>query len=271
MVLPIAALHLAIYGLAQSSYMRSSAQIGFTLHDLGWKAYVLLLDPYPWFADGQGLLQRAPWIALGMAGLVPALVQGPKTRMLAAMLIVHGVLYVAYADLWPTGLWRFLNIHYFVWAIPGYALLAGLLLRDLARPGRTRRVAWASLVATTIVLCVRVLPKAVPDDRPAKAVDFAGPLPPFIDTFLMGRLALRDGRGVLHDYTDFRALLYPGGVRVMALRRDLVGPIEWLPGDAPQGFEGTHPGVRWTTSIRLVWPPQWLQQASPPAILVPDH
>jgi hypothetical protein len=268
-LVPVVALHLAIYGPVESLYMQNSARIGFTLHDLGWKAYVLLLDPYPWFADGKGLLQHAHWIALGLAGLVPALARGAKDRMLAAVLVVQGVLYVSYVDLLPTGLWRFLNIHYFAWAIPGYALLAALLLRDLAWPGWARRIALASLAGTAIVLCLRVVPEAVAEDQPAKAVDFAGPSPSFFDTYLAGELALRDARGVLHDDTDMRAFLYPGGVRVIGLRRDLVGPVEWLPGQAPPGFDGTAPSARWAASVRLAWPPRWLRRASPPGIPVP--
>lgn len=268
-LVPIAALHLAIYGAAESAYMRSSAQVGFTLHDLGWKAYVLLVDPHPWFAEGEGLLQRAPWIALGLAGVVPALARGAKERMLAAMLGVHLVLYVSYVDLLPTGMWRFLNIHYFAWAIPGYSLLAALLLRDLVRPGWARRIGGASLVATAVVLCLRVVPKAVGEDHPAKAVDFAGRMPAFAATYMDGTLALRDARGVLRNYVDMRVFLAPGGVRVIGLRRDVVGPVEWLAGDAPRGFESPVPTVRWAISTRLAWPPPWLHRAPPSEIPMP--
>ena len=266
---PIVALHLAIYGPVPSLYMRNSAQLGFTLHDLGWKAYVLLLDPYPWFADGAGLLQHAHWIALGLAGLVPALLRGAKDRMLAAVLVLHGVLYVSYLDLLPTGLWRFMNVHYFAWAVPGYALLATLLVRDLVKPGTARRIAALSLAGTGVVLCLRCVPVEVAVQEPAKAVDFAGPMPPFLDTYLLKPLAVRDARGVLENIRDMRVVLYPRGVRVIALRRDFAGPVEWLPGEAPPGFEGTAPSARWADSIRLAWPPRWLSRASPPGIPVP--
>lgn len=268
-LVPVMALHLAIYGPAPSLYMRDSSQIGFTLNDLGWKAYVLLLDPYPWFADGAGLLQHAHWIALGLAGLAPALVRGPKGRMLGAVLAVHGLLYVSYVDLLPTGLWRFLNVHYFAWAVPGYALLAALLVRDLARPGRARRIAVLSLAGTGVLLCLRCVPQAVAAQDPAKALDFAGPTPSFVETYLTKPLAIRDARGVLLNLADMRVILYPGGVRVVGLRRDLVGPVEWLPGKAPPGFDGTVPVARWANSIRLAWPPPWLSRARQPGIPVP--
>ena len=155
------------------------------------------------------------------------------------------------------------------WAIPGYALLAVLLLRDLAQAGWARRIACASLVTTTIILCIRVVPKAVTEDQPAKAVDFTGPLPPFTDTYLAGRLALQDAHGILMANTDIRGFLYPGGVRVIGMRRALVGPIEWLPGKAPQGFEQVAPSMRWAASVQLAWPPRWLRRAAAPGIPVP--
>lgn len=268
-VVPIVVLHLLIYGPAQSLYMQSSARIGFTLHDFGWKAYVLFVDPFPWFADGKGLLQHAHWIALGLAGVVPALLGGAKSRMLAGVLIAHGILYVSYVDLLPSGLWRFLNVHYFAWAVPGYALLAVLLLRDVVASRRSRVVAGASVVGVGLLLCVRVVPRPVAGDEPAKALDFAGPLPPFPDTYLAGRLALQDARGVLRDQTDMRAVIYPGGVRVVGLRRDMAGPVSWAPGQAPQGFEGAAPSARWGIGLQLAWPPRWLRRASPPGIPVP--
>ena len=175
---PLIALHLLVFGQAATPYLHNSASIGFTTDDLGWKAYVIWVDPFAWFADGEGILERAPWIALGACGLVPALIRGPKDRMLAAALAIHAALYTSYVDLLPTGLWRFMNIHYFVWAIPGYALLAALLLRDLLQRGAPRLVAVGSAAATFLVLSLRVLPTPVPETDPAKAIDFTGPLPP---------------------------------------------------------------------------------------------
>ena len=270
-VLPVVALHLAIYGFAQSPYMLSSARIGFTLFDFGWKSYVLFVDPTPWFADGEGILQRSPWVALGLAGAVAALLRGQKDRVVVAVLAVHAVLYIAYVDLLPFGLWRFLNIHYFAWAYPGYALLAALLVRDLARlrANRMRWVGLGSIAVTLVVLCLRVGLVPVTTERPAKALDFAGPLPPYLDTLFIARLELKDARGEMMNVSDFRTILYPGGVRVIGLRRDFSGPVAWVPGHAPAGFEGTAPAMRWGASLRAKWPPVWFSRAPPPAIPIP--
>ena len=268
---PVVALHLAVHGLTKNGYLVSSGLVGFTLDDLGWKAFVLLLEPQPWFADGQGLLQRAPWVALGLAGFAPALVRGQKDRMLGAVLLAHLVLYVSYVDLLPPGLWRFLHVHYFAWAVPGYALLAALLLRDLARPGWPRGIAGASVAAVAVVLGLRVVPAAAADGEAAKAVDFAGPVLPFTATYLDWSLALQDSRGVLRNMVDVRVLIHPAGVRVLALRRGLVGAVGWIPGRAPPGYEGATPTARWTTATRFTWPPRWLRPAPPSAIGVPSE
>ncbi len=228
---PQAGLHLLIYGAQPSDYMRVSRELGFTLHDIGWKAYVVLVDPYQWFTDGQGILRRLPWIALALAGLVPALAGGRAAAVLALALAVHLLLYVSYIDLMPTGLWRFNNIHYWKWAIPGYALLAWLLVRDLVR----WRWALPSYAAATGLLLVgvlsfvRVAPRAVGADEPAKMLEFHGPSPGF-DQSNFGNFILRDAQGPLRNVPDIRAIPVPGGMRVVALTRDFVGPVSFEPG-----------------------------------------
>ena len=125
------------------------------------------------------------------------------------------------------------------------------------------------MAGTLLVLCLRIVPAPVAADQPAKAVDFPGPLPPFIDTFLSGRLALRDQEGVLLDYRDMRGFLVPGGLRVIGLRRYIRGSLEWLPGHAPEGYDRVVPSTRWAPAVQLAWPPRWLRRAAPPGIPVP--
>jgi len=158
---PYVALYVRIYGAHLPEYMTQSREIGFTLYDWGWTAYVILVDSRGWFMDDEGLLHRAPWIALACARLLPALFRGRAAALLAALLLAHGPLYLSYVDLLPTGFWRFNNIHYWQWAVPGYGILAWLLLIDLIHPlTRTRRwVASVSLIVTGIALCMHVEPR----------------------------------------------------------------------------------------------------------------
>jgi hypothetical protein len=263
-VLAYAALHLAIYGPRPSEYMRDSRAIGFTFYDLPWKAYVILLDPRAWFGEGEGLMRRCPWIALAIAGLVPALRLGRPMVVLAAMLAAHAMLYLSYVDLLPTGLWRFDNVHYFVWAMPGYGLLGFVLLRDLARPGRRRWLAVGTSVTTAALLCVRLEPMEVPAASAAKMLVYPG-LGAGFDEAYFAKLLLRDVRGELASVQDLRAFPAPGGLRVIALRRPFAAGPEWVAGHAPD-WPGAAPAAnlpptRWAISPRFGWP-CWLLQSA---------
>ena len=243
---PVAAyvlLHLAIYGPHPSQYMIVAGDIGFTLHDLWWKAYVIFVEPRAWFMDGEGLLRRAPWIALAIAGVVPALLRGRATALLAIVLLLQAGLYCAYVDLVPLGFWRYNNVHYWVWAIPGYGLLAAMLLRDLAwSPGR-RRLAAASLVVTLAVLCIHINPRPVAEDTPAQMLDFSGAVPGF-DQSYFAPLTLVDARGALMNLRQMRAFPIPGGMRVVAMRRSFFGPVAWQAGHAPADTAMAQPARR---------------------------
>ena len=251
-LLPMAALHLAIYGFAPSEYMLISRRLGFSLHDFGWKAYVILADPYPWFADGPGLLRRVPWVALALAGFVPALVRGGAAGVLAAALGAHLILYLTYMDLLPTGIWRFNNVHYWKWAMPGYALLAYLLLRDLVR-WRWAAPSYAALAGVLLAAglsAVRVAARPAGPDMPAKMLEFHGTSPGFEQAYF-SPLVVHDAQGRLENVNDIRAIPIEGGVRLIALRRPFQGAITAEPGHGlPAGLLDTQP-VRYAAGLAL--------------------
>ena len=253
--LPYAALYLAIYGAHPTEYMRQSAGIGVTLHDFGWKAYVILADPRAWFRDGEGLLQRLPWVFLGLAGLLPAIASGGAPALLAVGLCLHAVVYIGYIDLLPTGLWRYNNIHYWNWAIPGYALLAFTLLRDLARWRAAPRfpVAPVSLALAVVLALIRIDPAPAVPGAPAKMLAWGGVSPGFADSYF-GHLALRDGRGVVTNISDFRAIPVPGGMRVVMLSRKIGPGVTWVPAEAPLEGAGTGEVGRYQERVALGWP-----------------
>jgi hypothetical protein len=146
--------------------------------------------------------------------------------MLAAALLVHLLVFVSYVDLLPTGLWRFNNLHYFKWAIPGYALLGALLVRDLVRwRWAVPQVASAAaLVLLAGLSLLRVAPVAVAADAPAKMLIFHGDAPGF-DPSYFGDWAVRDAAGTQDNVTAVRGFPVPGGMRVIALRRPFVGEV----------------------------------------------
>ena len=248
---PYAALHWRIYGLGPSPYMAMSTGLGFTPYDLGWKAYTLLADPRDWFLDGRGLLWEAPWAALALAGLAVAWAHGRAAGLLAVLILLHTLLYISYVDLLPTGLWRFFNVHYWQWALPGLALLAFLAVRDLLR---WRRAPWFPLAPLAVaaslpLLLLRPMPVEVPAGVPAKMLAYAGPMPGFMEAYFT-ELALRDSKGEMHGFGALRALPVIGGMRVYALRRPFGDDPAWVV--PPPGWPASTPvryGIGWRLGV----------------------
>jgi len=251
--LPYAALHLAIYGPRMSSYMLNSRSVGFTLHDPVWRAFVLLIEPRRWFFAGQGLIERVPWLLLGFAGTFTAWRRGGAPALLAACLTAYCLLMLSYVDLLPTGLWRYFNIHYFKWTLPGFGLLAWLLVRDLR--GHSR-LAWGALAIVLMLSCVRVIPRPAAPNEAAVAVDIPGPPETEKDTTMTPSLAAVDAVGLLQNVTVMRAFPLPGGdgVRLIGLRRDLQGDVRWAEGHGLPMPANPLPQQRWAEKISFGYP-----------------
>lgn len=200
------------------------------------------------------MLRRFPWMILGFAGILVAWRRGAVAVMLATMLVAHMALYISYVDLMPTGLWRFLNVHYFTWAMPGYALFAALLLRDLTRRADWR---WAagSLAFVLAISAIRLEPTSVGVGQAAKMIDIAGPVPPFMTTY-MSRLPAHDDVGPLLNIQSIRAFPIATGTRVIGIRRWITGPLVWEDG-TPAGMNAQGAQTRYSISLRWGWP-RWL-------------
>lgn len=227
-ILVLFALHVASFGLEASPYMRHSATLGFSMHAYGWKAYNLLVEPRAWWGDGVGLLQRAPWIAFA-ALLIPfALRGGTGVLLLTLAAGLHLAVYIAYVDLLPTGFWRYRNVHYVKWAMPGFALLAWLGLRA-AWAARASRP-WAPCLTATpvaILLCLRFVPEPVANEigGQARAVLLRDVRAGMADTYFDERNSLTDRRGEARNIGDVRFFPALDGTRVLWLRRDAELPI----------------------------------------------
>ncbi|MEG3178051.1 hypothetical protein U1872_17545 [Sphingomonas sp. RB3P16] len=225
-------LYTAIYGFAPSPYMLYSAQYGFTFGWLGWKAYVLLVDPRGWFGDGIGLLEYAPWLLLGGAGLIAAcaatpIARRPVTIAVAAAGLTYVALMLTYVDLLPSGLWRFNNLHYFKWVFPLFGLFALRFLLDAWR----RPVLLLAIVPILLALTIRLEPVRVGPSEPARLVIFPAPngatwLPTYFATAWM-----TDSTGELRNSFDYHQILDGPQVRAVALRRAFTGNEQWLGDD----------------------------------------
>lgn len=243
------ALYLAIYGFQLSDYMRAAARVGFTLHNFGLKAYLILVDPRVWIGGGEGLLRRCPWIVLGLAGMLTGL-RRPVPAMLSAALVVHGVLYLSYVDLLPTGFWRYMNVHYWTFTLPGFALLGFLLLRDICNAS-THMAALIALGGVLLVLCIHVVPAPAGPDEAADALDFSVGPRAFGNVY-SANLSVTDTAGTLQNVENMRAFPFGSGVRILALTRSFHRDA-FAHGD---GLDGLSP-VRLRAAVRWgipLWP-----------------
>ena len=166
------ALHVAIWGLNPSPYMTISRIIGFEFHLLPLRWVLIVVGPHP-LTDGRGLAAAFPWMISGLAGMVACLiVPGREGRaphaLLAGAAALSLVLFLAYRDLHPAGIWRYDNLHYFKWLLPLTALYTLVLARALAFGKRRTPVLLVSLGATVALFCWRPsLHPAAPGAMPA--------------------------------------------------------------------------------------------------------
>ncbi len=223
---PEAALWLGIHGAHESRYMINSRTLGFAFDSAGWKTYLLLSTPRPWFPSGAGIVQRLPWVLPGLGGILalPFIARGRSRGLLALMAIMvvaDCLLFFCYVDLIPPGLWRYNNIHYFKWMLPGLVLLGLLLLRALAFG--PRRPALAATIAVLLLADLRLQPRPA-GAGPAWMIQIPGPVPNFKEVYF-GAVTLRDARGPMLTIRDFRALPDETGLRLVALRRPFVGSV----------------------------------------------
>ena len=245
-----AALHLAIHGPALTDYMKLSAAHGMNFARLGWKAYLILVEPQPWFPYGWGLLRTCPWLPLGAAGLLAALLPGRARRIEAALLGVVAAVYcaliLAYVDLLPSGLWYSSNVNYFKWVLP----LFGLFAVAFVKLTRQRPLAGAVLLALVLLpTTLRFVPVPAGAGEPARALLLpGGTMAPGENParVYMAHSVIRDRAGQLRNFYEYHQVPRADGrAMAVALRRDFAGNELWLgDGEAlavwPRAMTGNH-------------------------------
>ena len=222
-------LYLAIYGPHASPYMLYSEKLGFNFSLFGWKAYILLVDPRGWFGEGMGLLEYAPWLLLGAAGMVAATVTTPVPRRPVVLTValaasVYTIMMLAYVDLLPPGLWRYNNVHYFKWLFPLFGLFAVRFLLDIRR----RPVILTAALPILLALTIRIEPVRVADDAPARMVIFPKPaIAEWAETYF-AEGSVTDRRGEQRNQFEYHQVLVRGRVHAFALRRPFAGGESWI-------------------------------------------
>lgn len=117
--------------------------------------------------------------------------------------------------------------------------------------------AWTILAATLILSCVRVtLRPAGPDETPI-AIDVPAVGATEANTTQSFAPAIRDAKGLLRSVYEMRAIGFPSGdrVRLIELKRDLVGDVGWEPGHGlPVPGGAPWPIARWSEHVTLGYP-----------------
>ena len=257
--LPYALLYLAIYGPRLSGYIVAGKNQGFAFDDLPWKAYVLLVTPRPWFPHDRGLVAVVPFLLPGFAGLIATAIigSGAQRRMLALIAVVAVPLLtiqLTYTDFQPVGMWRYQNAHYLKWLFPLGGAGLWLWLRAFGR-WRDWAVTMAATLALLALCCLRPLPRAVGDDRPARMLMFLGSGLRAPGDALFADVTVRDARGARHNIGGFHQVSDDRGEREITITRLFTGPAERLDPGEPPPFNGwQRPYARYAVRLSFGWP-----------------
>jgi hypothetical protein len=224
------AVYLTIYGLFLSDYMKLSQNIGFLFSSIPFKLYVLFVDPRSTYDLGQGILNKYPWIFLSLIGMAVSAHKNTKFFILVLCIILHTCFYASYLDLLPTGLWRYLNIHYFKWIFPFFGLFAWISLKDIIN-FRNLRAYGILTLGFLAALSIKIVPTTVTAEsiivKQGNQFDISFENPEMIQAldFPLAKGSFEDLMFQPHEiYTDqkelkniseFRALLMPFGIRML--------------------------------------------------------
>ncbi|MBB3172502.1 hypothetical protein FHR90_000308 [Endobacter medicaginis] len=311
-------LHLAIWGRHAGGYVEMSRELGFDWRLIGLHWVTLVVDPRPVFGGATALIEVWWWLVPGLAGIVWAVLAARaastlQRRTLAVVLggiVLHWMLYLAYRDLHPRGLWRFHNYHYFVWTLPFIAAFAWAWVKagiawsveTLRRRPHVHPV-WTVLaggVVALLAICWRTQltpvtsgPLAAPVvvDAAARTVSLPAGLPGLRDALLLpmqgsedniyfdAALSLDAGGRQYHDFFALRAFPVPGGAMILPLRPLPAGPATLslgpkisLPADghAVIAHLSTEPGLPCWLPHRLL-PAACHDDAPLPGFPLPPH
>jgi len=144
--------NLLVHGSLGGLYFDVSNSNGFHPADIAEKAVSVFLDPIPLYgSEAESVLHKIPWLAIALPGMLFIAVQGPTIlRLILGVMATQLLIYLPYADLLPTGFWKYHNVHYFKWMFPYLWLCAAYPLMLLLKE-KNRRYAMARYVACAVV------------------------------------------------------------------------------------------------------------------------
>ena len=151
-----AAFNTCVFGSAFGGYFASVGQHnGYVPANLFMKMVSILLDSHAIYIEkGQALVDEFWPAYITFPVLVVSAFSAPLIiRIVSITILLQYVLYLPFGELFPTGLFRFWNVHYFKWTLPWMAVITvGQIITWMSIIAH-RRMAWGRLAATTI-LCL---------------------------------------------------------------------------------------------------------------------
>jgi len=246
-----------LFGSVRSDYVQDSLSNGYFPADLGEKFLSIFFDGYSLYLEsGSGIIDHYPWVVLALPSLVYIAVRGDwLLRLLAFLICVQFGLYLPYGDLLPTGLWRYMNIHYFKWTFPYLALFIWYAIASLLRDWRTERskvIAWtvAFVIGVALLLSMRLqvtqrtveialLPNIASGQTQQRLgfenpyakldlIDLRGLEGEFTDVYFGEHGLWLDGLKMRH-VRDYRVLPAPWGIRILFIRPVAAHSISFQP------------------------------------------
>lgn len=233
--------NLWVHGAPLGNYLQVAGSHGFFVADLPEKFFSIWLNAQPLYGEARtGLIARYPWLLLSLAGLVWIALRGDfLLRTLAFAITIFFCLYLPYGDLLPSGLWRFLNVHYFKWTFPFFALFACILVTQMVRSvqGKAGWMLPTSVLVLVPVVLLSLQMKMTTEplvakresgsslvfelaQQPIDFVDVKGVTGNFEQIYFGDHGLMLDGHA-LKIYRDFRLLDHGADMRILFIR-----PIE---------------------------------------------
>ena len=237
-----------VFGNPLGSYIQVANGAGIFPLDFFEKFISIWLDGKTLYGDSPtSLTENIPWLLISIAGYLWVLFNGDfLLRTIAVAIAAMLFVYLPYGDLLPTGIWRFLNIHYFKWILPYLGLFAWLLIQQIIN-GLKHRRGWVLPTTTLLLSCLMTLSiqlsletktitstltnRSIEFEIPSGEVDYIDIKGIFggFDTIYFGNhKAFIDGKE-LKPIREFRLLPQGSDVRVLFIRPVSGKSLEFTP------------------------------------------
>jgi len=257
------AVNFSVFGRFKTNYELMQQGIGVLGYPILWKVYLLFISGGPVFRESQQmLLSHAPWLLLGLPGVIYLLQRfGSKAwGLLISIAFCFGI-YVNYNELNQGNLYRYYLIHYFTWVLPLLALITFSGLRE-AWKTRLGRWSFCSIPLLLALVCfVTLREKTVASFSPEdpRLIKIAADSARSVDWVLLrGGSSLpakitTDGRDWQYA-TDFMCRGRADGFVILPSKRVAGKAFEITPQN-PGEIQGVAVGqLVWT----IRWSPNWL-------------